>query len=97
MLDLTSHTKEKRPHLAVSFFSIPWIILIGFVVNILQDFYARNLYSHERSFGQIVTILIWVPHLAEWINVETRGLRKGLQSRIVKPYIVTVETASDDG
>lgn len=90
-------TKRMRPDLAFCIFTILWIVLISLVLNILQDFRAHYLYSHDWSFGQIVAILIWVPPLAEWLNVEIRGLKKGLQSRVVKPYIVTIEATSDEG
>ena len=77
-------------------FPIIWSFLVGISIQTLQDFHEEKFYLHDWSFGQAVAILIWVPPLAELLNVEIRGLKKGLQSRVIKPYIVTIETTPEE-
>ena len=57
-------------------------------------FIAAGLITHEWNFGQSFAVLIWLAPLSEWLNVELREMKKGLQSRIIEPYKLT---SHDDG
>ena len=52
-------------------------------------FSANNVYNNEWNFGQIVAISVWVPSIAEWLHLEIRGMRKGMDYKLLPPYHVT--------
>ena len=55
----------------------------------LAWFAKRDVYNKTWNFGQIVAISIWAPAIAEWIHLEIRGIRRGLDYKLLLPYKVT--------
>ena len=76
--------------------AVIWTVLVGFTIQLLENLREQKFYLHDWSFGQVVGLLIWVPPLAELLNVKIRGMKRGLQSRLIKPYKVTIETTPEE-
>ena len=84
----TIHTYQRAERALYPIFCMIQLIPLAPVVVVLNRFRLASFYTQTWNFGQIVAVLIWVAPFTELINVELRGMKKGLQSRVIRPYIV---------
>ena len=73
-----------------------WTAIAGLLIYEFTWLYKQKFSALNWGFGQIVALMIWLPPIAEWLNVEFRGMIVGLQSKMVQPYIVTTQAALDE-
>ncbi|KAL8922118.1 MAG: hypothetical protein Q9172_003692 [Xanthocarpia lactea] len=55
----------------------------------LAWFSENKVYNKTWNFGQVVAITVWAPPIVEYIHLEIRGLQRGFDHRLMRPYRVT--------
>ena len=74
------------------FYAIFIGLYLSFFIKFMRDlvwFASHDVYNNVWNFGQVVAISIWAPALAEWLHLEFRGMRRGLEYRLLPPYRIT--------
>ncbi|KAL8921542.1 MAG: hypothetical protein Q9208_005696 [Pyrenodesmia sp. 3 TL-2023] len=61
----------------------------------LAWFSQNNVYNKTWNFGQVVAITVWAPPIVEYIHLEIRGLQRGFDYRLMRPYRVSRRAAVD--
>ena len=46
--------------------------ILGQVVSSLYSYYSASMVSHDWSFGQIVSVAIWIPVVIDWLQLSLR-------------------------
>ena len=91
-IKISSNLPSDALHNSYIGFCILGTIPLIFTGLLLNQIRLAGFNTREWDFGQIVAVLIWAAPIAELLNVELRGMKKGLQSRIISPYTVTKHT-----
>ncbi|KAH8692516.1 hypothetical protein GQ44DRAFT_780108 [Phaeosphaeriaceae sp. PMI808] len=62
--------------------------ILGQVTSSLYSYYSANMVSHDWSFGQIVSVAVWIPVVVDWLQLSLRGMESGSEYRIPHPFRV---------
>jgi hypothetical protein len=46
--------------------------ILGQVTSSLYSYYSANMVSHDWSFGQIVSMAVWIPVVVDWLQLSLR-------------------------
>jgi hypothetical protein len=46
--------------------------ILGQVTSSLYSYYSANMVSHDWSFGQIVSVAVWIPVVVDWLQLSFR-------------------------
>ena len=70
-------------------FSSVYIFYMKDLVSSLAWFAQSDLYNSDWNFGQVVALTLWAPSILGWFHLEFRGMRRGMNHRLLPPYQVT--------
>lgn len=46
--------------------------ILGQITSSLYSYYAARMVSHDWSFGQIVSVAVWIPVVVDWLQLSLR-------------------------
>jgi hypothetical protein len=46
--------------------------ILAQVTSSLYSYYSANMVSHDWSFGQIVSVAVWIPVVVDWLQLSFR-------------------------
>lgn len=80
--------------LSQGLFVITWALSLGYQFWLYAVVLRGSITNHTWSFGQILAVLIWVPCLVEFINLEINGVFKGSEYRFPPPLALATTDSS---
>ncbi|KAG8533431.1 uncharacterized protein KY384_002214 [Bacidia gigantensis] len=74
---------------------IVYLVFFNTFLRELAWFHKHNIYDTSWSFGQLVAIFVWAPALGEYAHLELRGMKRGMEHKLLPPYRIVGRERED--
>ncbi|PSN72977.1 hypothetical protein BS50DRAFT_568569 [Corynespora cassiicola Philippines] len=88
-----SNAGRRRAYKLAYHFTLMGVIIacfyaLGETYSGLNIYFQDTVETQDWSFGQVVSVAIWIPVVVDWLQLTFRGMESGSEYRIPHPYQV---------